>query len=195
MARVSPPVLCSPSFSLQQALPTPSPFTNSLASSGGWRSSQPTGHLSNILLRFFAFLFSVVSSLSLFAPVPHNSILHYHEFRYCLSISILASVYSALQLLKGIHDIAFRGRYISDNICDYITFFMDQHVTVDGIPSDIIFISIGALHRTNLKDHSQENCHYIGYHVSRCFSCHSGLRSHIRLQALQEDHLVIKLHN
>lgn len=52
------------------------------------------------------------------------------QFRYCLSISILASVYSALQLLKGIHDIAFRGRYISDNKCDKITFFMDQ---VDNI--------------------------------------------------------------
>ncbi|XXG83111.1 hypothetical protein AAC387_Pa10g0945 [Persea americana] len=152
MARVSPPVLCSPSFSLQQALPTPSPFTNSLASSGGWRSLQPTGHLSNILLRFFAFLFSVVSSLSLFAPVPHNSILHYHEFRYCLSISILASVYSALQLLKGIHDIAFRGRYISDNICDYITFFMDQLMAYLLISSSSASApSIGQILRITLK--------------------------------------------
>lgn len=46
--------------------------------------------------------------------------------RYCLTVTILALVYSAFQLFKGICDIAHRGILISDQISDYTSFILDQ---------------------------------------------------------------------
>ncbi|XP_058087443.1 CASP-like protein 4A4 [Magnolia sinica] len=122
MAGVSP-VLYSPT---QQAYPTPSPFTNT---SGSWSSSHPIFLLySNLVLRFFSFLFSAVSAISLTTPLFHKHPFFgdYDELRYCFGVAILATLYSFSLLFKGLHDIAFKGLLISDNLCDSITFVFDQ---------------------------------------------------------------------
>lgn len=48
--------------------------------------------------------------------------------RYCFIVTILAFVYSAFQLFKGICDIAHKGILISDIISDYTSFILDQVV-------------------------------------------------------------------
>ncbi|CAK9170459.1 unnamed protein product [Ilex paraguariensis] len=70
----------------QPSLPTPSPFSFSVASTR-W-SSRPSIHLSNLLLRSLTLLFSFVSALSLAAPSPnknegklHHGFLAYTEFK------------------------------------------------------------------------------------------------------------------
>ncbi|KAF8412302.1 hypothetical protein HHK36_000263 [Tetracentron sinense] len=113
----------------QQHLPTPSPFTDSVTSTR-W-SSQPSIHLSNLLLRSLALLFSLISALSLAAPSSQNGdapFSDYPELRYCFTVTILASIYSAFQLFKGVCDISHRGLLISDITSDYISFILDQMV-------------------------------------------------------------------
>ncbi|KAK9147798.1 hypothetical protein Scep_006555 [Stephania cephalantha] len=123
MAGVTP-VVCSP------ALPTPSPFAFSVASTGLW-SSRPTIRLLNLILRLFALLFSFVSALSLSSKDrkgsnPGSSFGDYPELWYCFAVAILVSIYSAFQLFKGVCDIAYRGVLISDKTSDYISFVFDQ---------------------------------------------------------------------
>ncbi|KAF8380292.1 hypothetical protein HHK36_027774 [Tetracentron sinense] len=121
MASVSPVV--------QLQLPTPSPFTHSVASTG-W-STRPSIHLSNLFLRSLALLFSITSVLSLGAPSTQHGetpFSGYPELRYCFIVTILASLYSAFQLFKGICDISHRGLLISDMTSDYISFVLDQLV-------------------------------------------------------------------
>ncbi|KAI3468773.1 hypothetical protein Pfo_025436 [Paulownia fortunei] len=52
----------------------------------------------------------------------------YPELVYCFTVNILAFLYAAYQLFKGICDIAHRGIFISDMVSDYISFIFDQHL-------------------------------------------------------------------
>ncbi|OWM72003.1 hypothetical protein CDL15_Pgr017886 [Punica granatum] len=122
MAGVSP-------GSFAQQLPTPSPFSFSVASTR-W-SSRPPIHLSGLYLRFLALVLSFVSALSLANPPKSkgqggSSFDKCPELMYCFVVSIVAFVYSAFQLFKGVCDISYRGIVISDKVSDYLSFILDQ---------------------------------------------------------------------
>ncbi|KAF5729956.1 CASP-like protein [Tripterygium wilfordii] len=114
----------------QQQLPTPSPFSLSAVSTT-W-SSRPSIHFSSLFLRFLALVFSFVSATSMGAPPlkkksqQPSSFTQFSELMYCFIVSILAFIYSAFQLFKGVCDIAHRGIFISDMISDYMSFILDQ---------------------------------------------------------------------
>ncbi|URE36277.1 hypothetical protein MUK42_29729 [Musa troglodytarum] len=119
---------------------TPSPYVNSptaaAAAAAHWISRPSLLRRLNLLLRFLGFALSFASSLSLALPSPQKAsgrqrsfgFQHHPEFRYCIGATIVASFYSALQLSKGIWDIAFKGFPVSGKVSDYITFFFDQVV-------------------------------------------------------------------
>ncbi|KAF3448511.1 hypothetical protein FNV43_RR09224 [Rhamnella rubrinervis] len=117
--------------------PTPSPFSISIVSStAGWTSAPSTFSFWGLLLRFLALVFSFVSALSLVlisSPKDKSkatsSFSDYPQLLYCFIVTILAFVYSAFQLFKGICDIAHRGILISDMISDYTSFILDQVLT------------------------------------------------------------------
>ncbi|PKI65319.1 hypothetical protein CRG98_014283 [Punica granatum] len=116
MAGVSP-------GSFAQQLPTPSPFSFSVASTR-W-SSRPPIHLSGLYLRFLALVLSFVSALSLANPPKSkgqggSSFDKCPELMYCFVVSIVAFVYSAFQLFKGVCDISYRGIVISDKMVAYL---------------------------------------------------------------------------
>ncbi|MBA0689696.1 hypothetical protein Goari_007413 [Gossypium aridum] len=129
MPGVSP--VASISQSQHQPFPTPSPFSFSVASTR-W-SSRPLIHRhSNLFLRFSVLLFSFISALTLVTPSTNNkhhpspSFTDYSELIYCFIVAIIALVYTAFQLFKGISDIAHRGILISDLTSDYLSFVLDQ---------------------------------------------------------------------
>ncbi|KAK9276469.1 hypothetical protein L1049_006002 [Liquidambar formosana] len=130
MAGVSPTAAYSPA---QLQPTTPSPFSFSVASTR-W-SSRHSIDISSLLLRFLSLLFSFVSALSLAAPSPSKkkgeestSFSKHPELMYCFIVTIIAFLYSAFQLFKGVCDIAHRGILISDKLSDYISFILDQLV-------------------------------------------------------------------
>lgn len=47
-------------------------------------------------------------------------------FRYSFIVAILALGYSALQLIKGISDMARKGFFVTEKVSDYATFIFDQ---------------------------------------------------------------------
>ncbi|KAE8710862.1 CASP-like protein [Hibiscus syriacus] len=111
-----------------QPFPTPSPFSFSGASTR--RSYRPTLHHSNLFLRFLVLLFSFISALALASPSKNGqrsaSFSEYPELIYCFGVAILAFVYAAFQLFKGISEILHRGILISDMTSDYLSFVLDQ---------------------------------------------------------------------
>ncbi|KDP25482.1 hypothetical protein JCGZ_20638 [Jatropha curcas] len=121
----------------QRPFPTPSPFSFSIASTR-W-SSRPSIHLSGLVLRFLALLFSFVSALSLaFPPSKKNGqFADYPELKYCFVVYVLVFIYSAFQLFKGVCDITHTGFLISDMISDYLSFILDQ-VAASSAVSDVI---------------------------------------------------------
>ncbi|XP_073141703.1 CASP-like protein 4A4 [Henckelia pumila] len=116
----------------QPQLPTPSPYSFSVASIR-W-SSRPPIQVVNLVLRFLALVLAFGSALSLVAISPRNSKLKNQSFRfcshpellYCFSVNVLSFLYAAYQLFKCICDIAHRGIFISDMVSDYISFIFDQ---------------------------------------------------------------------
>ncbi|XP_073298780.1 CASP-like protein 4A4 [Primulina huaijiensis] len=116
----------------QPRLPTPSPYSTSIASTR-W-SSRPPIQVINLVLRFLALVLAFGSALSLAAISPRNSKLKNQSSRfcsypgllYCFSVNILSFLYAAYQLFKCICDISHRGIFISDMISDHISFIFDQ---------------------------------------------------------------------
>ncbi|XP_047965904.1 CASP-like protein 4A4 [Salvia hispanica] len=109
----------------QPPLPTPSPFSFSVASTR-W-SSRPPVQTASLLLRFLALLFSFGSAFALVAlPSTNSKLKKYPELLYCFTANILSVIYAACQIFKNICDIAHRGICISDKASDYISFFFDQ---------------------------------------------------------------------
>ncbi|XWS48954.1 hypothetical protein CRYUN_Cryun13aG0121700 [Craigia yunnanensis] len=114
----------------QHPFPTPSPFSFS-GTSTRW-SSRPSIDHSILFLRFLVLLFSFISALTLSAPSTKKkdqrspSFTEYPELIYCFIVAILAFLYTAFQLFKGICDIAHRGILISDKTSDYLSFVLDQ---------------------------------------------------------------------
>ncbi|RWW20160.1 hypothetical protein GW17_00015749 [Ensete ventricosum] len=123
-------------FTATATTTTPSPYVNSSTSATHWISRPSLLRHLNLLLRLLGFVLSFASSLSLALPSPRKasgrqrpfSFQHHSEFRYCIGATIIASFYCALQLFKGIWDIAFKGFLVPDKVSDYITFFFDQVV-------------------------------------------------------------------
>lgn len=130
MAGVSPIAATSVNSQSQPPFPTPSPFSFS-GTSTRW-SSRPSVHHSNLGLRFLVLIFSFISALTLAAPStnkkhqPSLTFTEYPELIYCFIVAILAFLYSAFQLFKGICDIAHKGILISDMTSDYLSFVLDQ---------------------------------------------------------------------
>ncbi|XP_021300620.1 LOW QUALITY PROTEIN: CASP-like protein 4A4 [Herrania umbratica] len=128
MAGVSP--VAAADSQTQHPFPTPSPFSFS-GTSSRWSSRPPIDH-STLFLRFLLLLFSFISALSLAAPSTKKkgqrppSFTQYPELIYCFIVAILAFLYAAFQLFKGICDIAHRGILISDKTSDYLSFVLDQ---------------------------------------------------------------------
>ncbi|XP_039036388.1 CASP-like protein 4A4, partial [Hibiscus syriacus] len=134
--RITPadsPVTFNSQAQQRQPFPTPSPFSFSVASTG-WSSRSSINHHSTLLLRFSVLLFSFISALILAAPStkkkhqPSLSFTDYPELIYCFIVASIALLYAALQLFKGVCDIAHRGILISDKASDYVSFVLDQLV-------------------------------------------------------------------
>ncbi|GMI76316.1 CASP-like protein 4A4 [Hibiscus trionum] len=144
MAGISP--LSVTNSQTQHPFPTPSPF--SFSGSSTRRSYRPSLHHSNLFIRFLVLLFSFISALALATPSKKNnrqqsrSFTEYPELIYCFSVAILAFLYAAFQLFKGISDIAHRGILISDMTSDYLSFVFDQLVGYLLISSASVAISI-----------------------------------------------------
>ncbi|KAK4435288.1 CASP-like protein 4A4 [Sesamum alatum] len=127
---VSPAAAYSSYPQAQPPPPTPSPFSFSVASTR-WSTRPPT-QTASLSLRFLALILSFAAALSLAAISPtttkhkkhSNSFCDYPE--YCFTVNILAFLYAAYQLFKGVCDIAHRGVFISDMVSDYISFIFDQ---------------------------------------------------------------------
>ncbi|XP_059276119.1 CASP-like protein 4A4 isoform X1 [Lycium ferocissimum] len=115
----------------QPPLPTPSPYSFSVASTR--LRSRPSIYAYDLTLRSLALLFSFISALSLAAPSPsrtkRGAISRFYDnpqLTYCFTVSLLAFIYSAFQLFKRVCDIAYRGVLISDMTSDYLSFILDQ---------------------------------------------------------------------
>ncbi|KAF3660873.1 putative CASP-like protein-like isoform X2 [Capsicum annuum] len=114
----------------QPPLPTPSPYSFSVASTR--LRSRPSLYTYDITLRSLALLFSFISALSLAVPSPTRTKRGISRLRdnpqlmYCFTVSILAFIYSAFQLFKRVCDIAYGGVLISDRTSDYLSFILDQ---------------------------------------------------------------------
>ncbi|KAE8662074.1 UDP-D-glucose/UDP-D-galactose 4-epimerase 1 isoform 1 [Hibiscus syriacus] len=130
--RITPadsPVAFNSQIQQQQPFPTPSPFSFSVASTG-WSSRSSIHHHSTLLLRFSVLLFSFISALILAAPStkkkhqPSPSFTDYPELIYCFIVASIAFLYTALQLFKGVCDIAHRGILISDMALDYLVGYL-----------------------------------------------------------------------
>ncbi|KAI3501240.1 hypothetical protein L1887_29104 [Cichorium endivia] len=141
MAAVSPSAAY---LSPAMGVPTPSPFSYSVASSR-WSSSRPSIHIFSLFLRAIVLVFSFASSLALATTMSDNNqpevaattsdndqlkdkqgFQDYTELIYSFVVTTLVLVYSAYQLFKGICDISCRGFLISDKLSDYISFVLDQ---------------------------------------------------------------------
>ncbi|MBA0796746.1 hypothetical protein Gohar_007486, partial [Gossypium harknessii] len=129
MAGVSPVSVAN--SHTQHPFPTPSPFSFSGATTR--RTYTPSIHHLNLFLRFLQLLFSFISALTLATPPANNNggqrspgFTEYPELTYGFIVAILAFLYAAFQLFKGISDIAHRGILISDKISDYFSFVFDQ---------------------------------------------------------------------
>ncbi|PPE01852.1 hypothetical protein GOBAR_AA38582 [Gossypium barbadense] len=125
MAGVSPVSVAN--SHTQHPFPTPSPFSFSGATTR--RTCTPSIHHLNLFLRFLQLLFSFISALTLATPPANNnggqrspSFTEYPELTYGFIVAILAFLYAAFQLFKGISDIAHRGILISDKTSDYLSF-------------------------------------------------------------------------
>ncbi|MBA0854203.1 hypothetical protein Goshw_027461, partial [Gossypium schwendimanii] len=129
MAGVSPVSVAN--SHTQHPFPTPSPFSFSGATTR--RTYTPSIHHLNLFLRFLQLLFSFISALTLATPPANNnggqlspSFTEYPELTYGFIVAILAFLYAAFQLFKGISDIAHGGILISDKTSDYFSFVFDQ---------------------------------------------------------------------
>ncbi|KAH1106260.1 hypothetical protein J1N35_010028 [Gossypium stocksii] len=127
MAGVSPVSVAN--SHTQHPFPTPSPF--SFSGTTTRRTYTPSIHHLNLFLRFLQLLFSFVSALTLATPPANSgqrspSFTEYPELIYGFTVAILAFLYAAFQLFKGISDIAHRGILISDKTSDYFSFVFDQ---------------------------------------------------------------------
>ncbi|CAM8876818.1 unnamed protein product [Rhodiola kirilowii] len=114
----------------QLRFPTPSPFsvTSPLSS-----SSRHFVHAASLSNRAMAVILSFISALSLARPPKRRnssqlstSFIDHPELVYCFVVAILAFGYSALQLIRGIYDIAHRGFFVTEKVSDYTTFILDQ---------------------------------------------------------------------
>ncbi|XP_010529552.1 PREDICTED: CASP-like protein 4A4 [Tarenaya hassleriana] len=114
---------------------TPSPFAVSVASTRFSSRRRPSDHVSGVVLRFMALVFSFVSALSLAIQTPSSRPRHrnqssgfaaHPELVYCFGVALTAFLYSALQTFKGVCDVSHRGVLISDSLSDYASFILDQ---------------------------------------------------------------------
>ncbi|XP_056174262.1 CASP-like protein 4A4 [Syzygium oleosum] len=126
-----------------QHLPTPSPFSFEVASNR-W-SAAPSIQLSSLFLRFMALILSFISALALTTPPKKrgqsaSSFSQHPELMYCFIVTVVAFVYSAFQLFKGVCDISYRGILISDRFSDYLSFILDQLVAYLLISSSSVGI-------------------------------------------------------
>ncbi|KAI3742314.1 hypothetical protein L1987_59994 [Smallanthus sonchifolius] len=128
MAAVSP---CAAYSTPVMGIPTPSPFSFSVASTR-WSSSRPYNHVFSLVLRAMVMVFSFGSSLALAVTMSNNSqqeekgFQDFPELVYSFAITTCAFIYSVYQLFKGIFDIAFKGIFISDKTSEYTSFILDQ---------------------------------------------------------------------
>ncbi|CAM8876861.1 unnamed protein product [Rhodiola kirilowii] len=120
----------------QLRFPTPSPFsvTSPLRS-----SSRHFVHAASLSNRAMAVILSFISALSLARPPKQRnssqlstSFIDHPELVYCFVVAILAFGYSALQLIRGIYDIAHRGFFVTEKVSDYTTFILDQVVVSES---------------------------------------------------------------
>eukprot|EP01018_Ginkgo_biloba_P026653 Gb_39802 [translate_table: standard] len=85
--------------------------------------------IANFVLRCAALLFSFLSFVIMAANKQNNPTMKfddYEEYRYCLSIGVLAFVYSAFQLFKAIYDIVIGYTIIPEIVSSYMDFICDQ---------------------------------------------------------------------
>ncbi|KAH6831027.1 hypothetical protein C2S53_006793 [Perilla frutescens var. hirtella] len=109
----------------QPPLPTPSPFSFSVASTR-W-SSRPPIQTASLFLRGLSLVLSFGSALSLVAlPSTNTKLKRYPELLYCFTANIFTVLYAAYQIFKNICDIAHRGIFVSDKTSDFISFIFDQ---------------------------------------------------------------------
>ncbi|PHU28257.1 hypothetical protein BC332_00350 [Capsicum chinense] len=192
----------------QPPLPTPSPYSFSVASTR--LRSRPSLYTYDITLRSLALLFSFISALSLAVPSPTRTKRGISRLRdnpqlmYCFTVSILAFIYSAFQLFKRVCDIAYGGVLISDRTSDYLSFILDQIklsktkfskaecLTVGRLPPCVLFFSNYTSYSTDGRPyHSLEGSYYCCLHVIYCLRGPCNLCTLIRLQAVQKDHMVM----
>ncbi|KAI4367909.1 hypothetical protein MLD38_016535 [Melastoma candidum] len=125
MAGTSPTV----GNSFVRQLPTPSPYSFSVTSSG--QGSRLQTERWSLLLRFSALVLCFVSAVTLTTRSGKragslSSFTGSPELVYCLIASIVTFVYSVLQLFKGVCDISYGAVLIPDRISDYLSFVLDQ---------------------------------------------------------------------
>ncbi|KAI3801372.1 hypothetical protein L1987_29477 [Smallanthus sonchifolius] len=127
VAAVSP---CAAYSTPVMGIPTPSPFSFSVASTR-WSSSRPYNHVFSLVLRAMLMVFSFGSSLALAVTMSNTQqeekgFQDFPELVYSFAVTTCAFIYSAYQLFKGIFDIAFKGIFISDKTSEYTSFILDQ---------------------------------------------------------------------
>ncbi|XP_058110453.1 CASP-like protein 4B4 isoform X2 [Magnolia sinica] len=84
----------------------------------------------NLVLRSSAFVFSFISFIVM-ASNKHGDWMNfdkYEEYRYCLAIAILASLYTVLQVSREIRRISTGRDLITRQTSGYLDFFGDQIV-------------------------------------------------------------------
>ncbi|KAJ8464164.1 hypothetical protein OPV22_026716 [Ensete ventricosum] len=178
-------------FTATATTTTPSPYVNSSTSATHWISRPSLLRHLNLLLRLLGFVLSFASSLSLALPSPRKasgrqrpfSFQHHSEFRYCIGATIIASFYCALQLFKGIWDIAFKGFLVPDKVSDYITFFFDQDTSWCGAAHfQVLILGFLTCPSVELIDTGSAVAGWtmalsLDYSVQKSLSCRNGMGS------------------
>ncbi|KMZ62091.1 hypothetical protein ZOSMA_48G00100 [Zostera marina] len=110
----------SPANYQQSSYPTPSP----IRSVSVIHSEAFDGKKSNLGLRILAFIFVSVSAITtVVAPIA----ISLSVFRYLITISIIVSVYSGVQVFTCIKEMSdFERLFFSEKTWDYTTFIFDQ---------------------------------------------------------------------
>ncbi|CAM8876880.1 unnamed protein product [Rhodiola kirilowii] len=173
-------------FPAQLRFPTPSPFsvTSPLRS-----SSRHFVHAASLSNRAMAVILSFISALSLARPPKQRnssqlstSFIDHPELVYCFVVAILAFGYSALQLIRGIYDIAHRGFFVTEKVSDYTTFILDQLVAYLLISS--CSVSIPVIQHLDGNSALRVAAWTSGSNVVGHILCHGFQRSVVWLQTL-----------
>ncbi|KAI4372227.1 hypothetical protein MLD38_010483 [Melastoma candidum] len=148
----------------------------------------------SLSLRFSALVLGFVSAVTLTTRSGKrdgslSSFTDSSELVYCLIVSIVTFVYSALQLFKGVCDISYGTILIPDRISDYLSFVLDQMLAYLLISSSAL--GLQAIQQTDSTPSLQRAAIVSVTNVIRSFLGHGCLHTIVWLQALQKDHLVI----